>query len=465
MPETRGVPLEEMERNLGIELSEEDITGAHSGRAPIDPVRCDERQMRQAPADVGSPCDDRRPSRGSTCGRCCGRRCAASPVEAIDVMADGLATLHRSHVRRVPHHQRHAPGRRALRRLRCERGPGAAGERRRRRSSPCAARSTSSVLRRQQTVRMDEGGGERILVPVTETRRRPGRDRPAPAAGRRRASTSPTSPQSPRRWPGSSSPAGGTRTSWTGRRTRRRSRWPRRSSGACCPGSYTCETDRFTVAGWLEPANAVGGDTFDYSLDRDTLHLSVTDAVGNDVNAALLASVLLGSLRNSRRRGADLAEPGADGQRRARGARPGRAVRDGPAGPGGPAHRHDDLRQRRPPLPLPGPRRPGRARSSSTSTCPSACTPAATYGCDGCSSAPATGSSWSPTACWSATRKTSICPACCGARRATHPRELVYELAETVLHATGGELHDDATVLCLDWRGGPDEPDRPDREE
>jgi serine phosphatase RsbU (regulator of sigma subunit) len=72
------------------------------------------------------------------------------------------------------------------------------------------------------------------------------------------------------------------------------------------PGSYTCETSGFTVAGWLEPANAVGGDTFDYSLDRDTLHLSVTDAVGNDVNAALLASVLLGRLRNARRRGADL---------------------------------------------------------------------------------------------------------------------------------------------------------------
>jgi sugar porter (SP) family MFS transporter len=31
MPETRGVPLEEMERTLGIELSEEDITGAQSG--------------------------------------------------------------------------------------------------------------------------------------------------------------------------------------------------------------------------------------------------------------------------------------------------------------------------------------------------------------------------------------------------------------------------------------------------
>jgi translation elongation factor EF-1beta len=31
MPETRGVPLEEMERNLGIELTEEDVSGAGSG--------------------------------------------------------------------------------------------------------------------------------------------------------------------------------------------------------------------------------------------------------------------------------------------------------------------------------------------------------------------------------------------------------------------------------------------------
>jgi hypothetical protein len=31
IPETRGVPLEEMERNLGIELTEEDVSGAGSG--------------------------------------------------------------------------------------------------------------------------------------------------------------------------------------------------------------------------------------------------------------------------------------------------------------------------------------------------------------------------------------------------------------------------------------------------
>src|SRR4051794_14910372 len=36
------------------------------------------------------------------------------------------------------------------------------------------------------------------------------------------------------------------------------------------PASYTCEAGQFTLAGWLEPAGRVGGDTFDFSLDRDT---------------------------------------------------------------------------------------------------------------------------------------------------------------------------------------------------
>ena len=33
--------------------------------------------------------------------------------------------------------------------------------------------------------------------------------------------------------------------------------------------------------GWLEPAATIGGDTFDYSLARDVLHLSITDAMGH----------------------------------------------------------------------------------------------------------------------------------------------------------------------------------------
>ena len=74
------------------------------------------------------------------------------------------------------------------------------------------------------------------------------------------------------------------------------------------PSSFTHEARQFTVAGWLEPATTVGGDTFDYAVDHGMLHVSITDAVGNDVNAALLATVLVGSLRNGRRQGMTLAD-------------------------------------------------------------------------------------------------------------------------------------------------------------
>src|SRR4051795_7332269 len=74
------------------------------------------------------------------------------------------------------------------------------------------------------------------------------------------------------------------------------------------PGSYTCEGGQFTVAGWLEPGGDVGGDTFDFSLERDTLHLSMTDAMGHTLDAALLATVLVGALRNARRSGVGLGE-------------------------------------------------------------------------------------------------------------------------------------------------------------
>src|SRR5881398_828449 len=74
------------------------------------------------------------------------------------------------------------------------------------------------------------------------------------------------------------------------------------------PGAFTCEAGQFTLAAWLQPAGEIGGDTFDFSLDRDTLHLSMTDAMGHTMDAALLATVLVGGLRNARRRGVELAE-------------------------------------------------------------------------------------------------------------------------------------------------------------
>jgi len=74
------------------------------------------------------------------------------------------------------------------------------------------------------------------------------------------------------------------------------------------PPAFTCEAAEFTVAGWLEPASEVGGDTFDYSVERDNVHLSISDAMGHTVKAAQLATLAVGSLRNSRRSSADVAE-------------------------------------------------------------------------------------------------------------------------------------------------------------
>lgn len=77
------------------------------------------------------------------------------------------------------------------------------------------------------------------------------------------------------------------------------------------PSAFTCEADSFTLAAWLEPAASIGGDTFDYSVARDLLHLSITDAVGHGVNSALTATLCVSALRNARRRGGTLLDQAA----------------------------------------------------------------------------------------------------------------------------------------------------------
>ncbi|QFZ78417.1 SpoIIE family protein phosphatase [Streptomyces fagopyri] len=74
------------------------------------------------------------------------------------------------------------------------------------------------------------------------------------------------------------------------------------------PSSLSCEAAQFTLCGSLEPSEDLSGDTFDYTLDRDTLHVSVTDPMGHNLNAALAATVLVSALRGARRAGAGLAE-------------------------------------------------------------------------------------------------------------------------------------------------------------
>ncbi|MFI2645726.1 PP2C family protein-serine/threonine phosphatase [Streptomyces sp. NPDC018610] len=71
------------------------------------------------------------------------------------------------------------------------------------------------------------------------------------------------------------------------------------------PSASCCEAPQFTLAAGLVPADDIGGDTYDYTLDRDTLHLSITDAMGHDTHSALLATLLVGALRGARRGGCD----------------------------------------------------------------------------------------------------------------------------------------------------------------
>jgi len=74
------------------------------------------------------------------------------------------------------------------------------------------------------------------------------------------------------------------------------------------PSAFTCEGGQFTLAAWLEPAGEIAGDSFDFAMERDTLHLSMSDARGHAVGASILATLLVGALRNARRAGAGLGE-------------------------------------------------------------------------------------------------------------------------------------------------------------
>jgi serine phosphatase RsbU (regulator of sigma subunit) len=220
------------------------------------------------------------------------------------------------------------------------------------------------------------------------------------------------------------------------------------------PSSYTLEAGQFTLAGWLEPAGDVGGDTFDFSLDRDTLHLSMTDAMGHTLNAALLATVLVGALRNARRRGVDLAEQASIAHLALAGYAAdeefvtGQLVRiDLPS-----ATAHIVNAGHPAPIRI----REGRAeRVALRSDLPFSASPSGTYRVqelslragdrlvlltDGMLERNAT-----------AVDAMSILTA----SRPLHPREAVQDLTRRVVEACGGTLRDDATILCLDWHGGP----------
>jgi serine phosphatase RsbU (regulator of sigma subunit) len=218
------------------------------------------------------------------------------------------------------------------------------------------------------------------------------------------------------------------------------------------PSSYTVEGGAFTIAGWLEPAAQVGGDTFDYAIDRDYLYVSITDAMGHMNQAALLATLTVGSLRNTRRSIASPAEQADTANRalldEARSDQfvSGHILRiglaDGVAEIVNAGH------------PQPYLLRGGRATRLEI-------TPNLPLGVD-----------WHPYVSQLVPlqpgdrmllvtdgflERNAVTVGIADAMEASaslHPREVVRELAQRVLLATGGNLRDDATVVCIDWFGG-----------
>jgi serine phosphatase RsbU (regulator of sigma subunit) len=221
------------------------------------------------------------------------------------------------------------------------------------------------------------------------------------------------------------------------------------------PASYTCEAGQFTLAGWLEPAGDNAGDTFDFSLDRDTLHLSLTDAMGHDTGAALLATLLVGALRNARRADADLAEQARLGSAALRA-----RFRDNEFVTGQLVR--IDLTTRTAAVINAGHPLPLRLRRGSVEPVsllvdpPFGAIANHAYRVQPLPLEPGDRLMFLTDGMLERNAANLDLDALIVASADAHPREAVQHLMAAVLAAADGELRDDATALCLDWHGGPE---------
>jgi len=222
------------------------------------------------------------------------------------------------------------------------------------------------------------------------------------------------------------------------------------------PGPQTCEAGSFTLAGWLEPASDIAGDTFDFNLARDVLHLSLTDAMGHGVAAALAATLCVGSLRNARSNGASLLEQVALTNQALVEHAAKSGLEDFVTGLIG----RVDLRTGSMELVNAGHIVPYLARGKQLThvdlyvDLPLGLFGGASYRSSRVDLEPGDRVVLLTDGMLERNAVNVDIPRAITETRSLHPREAVRALADRVLEATGDALSDDATVLCLDWHGG-----------
>ncbi|MFI5972544.1 PP2C family protein-serine/threonine phosphatase [Streptomyces sp. NPDC051452] len=73
----------------------------------------------------------------------------------------------------------------------------------------------------------------------------------------------------------------------------------------------SCTRPEYDLGAQLEPAYAVHGDNFDWSVTSDNLMLYVTNGMGEGIEASLLTNLAINALRNARRAGLPIADQAA----------------------------------------------------------------------------------------------------------------------------------------------------------
>jgi serine phosphatase RsbU (regulator of sigma subunit) len=228
------------------------------------------------------------------------------------------------------------------------------------------------------------------------------------------------------------------------------------------PGPQTCEAGAFTLAGWLEPSSDIAGDTFDFNLARDVLHLSITDAMGHGVAAALSATLCVGSLRNARSEGGTLLEQVRVANTALLDHAADSGLEDFVTGVVG----RIDLRTASLDLVNAGHVAPYLLRGSEVAPLelpvdlPLGLFRQADYRSSRQSLRTGHRLVFVTDGMLERNASHVDLSAALQDTRSLHPREAVRALADMTLEATGHQLKDDATILCLDWHGQHGQPRR-----